>query len=58
MADSRMLATIGAFRGVRERNLEDFPDVEDSLEHLYDEVQHRPSKREGDGWPNPESNQN
>lgn len=32
-----MLATIGAFRVVRERDLENFRDVEVSLEHLRDQ---------------------
>jgi hypothetical protein len=35
--DSLMLATIGAFRVVRERDLEDFPDAEQTLEHLREE---------------------
>lgn len=35
--DSLMLATIGAFRVVRERDLNDFPDAERTLEHLRDE---------------------
>jgi hypothetical protein len=35
--DSRMLATIGAFRVVRERETKDFRDAEDSLDHLRDQ---------------------
>jgi hypothetical protein len=35
--DSRMLATIGAFRVVRERDLEDFREAEDTLEHLREQ---------------------
>jgi hypothetical protein len=35
--DSRMLATIGAFRVVRERDLKDFRDAEDTLDHLRDQ---------------------
>lgn len=35
--DSKMLATIGAFRVVHERDLEDFPGAERTLNHLRDE---------------------
>ena len=35
--DSLMLATIGAFRVVRERDLDDFPDAQRTLDHLRDE---------------------
>lgn len=35
--DSRMLATIGAFRVVRERDLDEFHDAQSTLEHLREE---------------------